>query len=71
MQPANDDEPLSFGRMPEGLDDLDRLLAWLLVELAEDDVDHVTLALEARLVKGRIHQMRPPERTSPRFTVVR
>lgn len=70
MRAANDDEPTVFGPMPDDIDELDRIHAWLLVELAEDDVDHIAFALDARLVRNRIEQIRPPERTRPRLTVV-
>ena len=71
MRAANDDEPMSFGRMPTDPDELERLHAWLLVELAEDDVDHVPIMLDVRLLRGRIDQVRPPERIPPRLTLVR
>jgi len=56
---ANDDEPSAsevLGCMP---DDLESVRAWLLVELAEDDVDQEVLLRDLAVCNARIASHRP------------
>lgn len=66
----NDNEPTSFGPITTDLSDLERIAAWLRVELIEDDVDHIALATDALLVRNLIEMINPTPRAKPVFTVV-
>lgn len=70
LRAANDDEPTTFGCIPTGLDDLERLSARLRVDMAEDDVDHLALAMDALLVRNIIEALDPTPRHRPVLTLV-
>lgn len=71
-QSANDDDPVvNHGVIGPDHDDLMRLEALLMVELAEDDIDHHAYTADLHIVRHRLEKIHGPKpRPRPRLFAV-